>query len=69
MARGIDSRLFARVVRPITRLFESLPFYPVTMDQLAMLEEDNVCDPAPFFQAFGITPVPFRVGLERMLAP
>ncbi len=57
------------LVRPMTRLLESFPFFPLTMDQLVMLEEDNVCDPAPFFQAFGLTPVPFRVGLERMLAP
>ena len=57
------------LVRPLTRLLESFPFFPLTMDQLVMLEEDNVCDPAPFFQAFGLTPVPFRVGLERMLAP
>jgi hypothetical protein len=32
-----------------------------------MLEEDNTCDPRPFFETFGLEPVPLKTGLTRML--
>jgi NADH dehydrogenase len=54
-------------MRPLTRLLHPLPSFPVTPDQLLMLEEDNVCDPRPFFSTCGIEPLRLRVGLERML--
>jgi hypothetical protein len=44
-----------------------LPGFPLTPDQLVMLEEDNVCDPQPFHSAFGLPPVPLAVGLRAML--
>ncbi len=56
------------LMRPLVRLLEPLPFFPLTSDQLLMLQEDNVCDPAPFFQTFELTPVEFPVGLQRMFA-
>jgi NADH dehydrogenase len=54
------------LMRGMARLFESFSFFPVTTDQLLLLEEDNVCDPEPFFRAFGLKPLPFKTGLERM---
>ncbi len=57
------------LMRPLVRLLEPLPFFPLTSDQLMMLQEDNVCDPAPFFQTFELTPLEFPVGLQRMFAP
>jgi NADH dehydrogenase len=56
------------LMRPLVRLLEPLPFFPLTSDQLLMLQEDNVCDPAPFFQTFELTPVEFPIGLQRMFA-
>lgn len=56
------------LIRLLVRLLEPLPFFPLTSDQLLMLQEDNVCDPAPFFQTFELTPVEFPVGLQRMFA-
>jgi hypothetical protein len=44
-----------------------LPFFPVTRDQLIMLEEGNVTDPGRFYADFEITPVPLAHGLKRML--
>src|SRR5436309_1313823 len=38
-----------------------------TPDQLLMLEEDNVCDPAPFFSTFGLAPLPLATGLRQLL--
>jgi NADH dehydrogenase len=55
------------LVRPITRLLHSLPGYPLTPDQLLMLEEDNVGDPAPFSSTFGLDAVPLKTGLARVL--
>lgn len=54
-------------MRPVTRVLHGLPGFPVTPDQLRMLEEDNVCDPAPFYSAFRLEPVPLATGLRRML--
>jgi NADH dehydrogenase len=52
----------------LTRLFGALPFFPLTLDQLTMLQEDNVCDPMPFFRAFGLTPVEFPAELQRIFS-
>jgi hypothetical protein len=45
-----------------------LPGFPLTPDQLLMLEEDNVCDPQPLHATFGLTPMPLAVGLRAMLS-
>ena len=55
------------LVRPITRLCHHLPGFPLTPDQLLMLEEDNVGDPQPFSTTFGLTPMPLAAGLRVML--
>jgi NADH dehydrogenase len=56
------------LVRPMARVLHSLPFFPVTPDQLLMLEEPNVGDPTAFFATFGMTPRPLTAGLGAMLA-
>jgi uncharacterized protein YbjT (DUF2867 family) len=56
------------LVRPATRLLHHLPGFPLTPDQLLMLEEDNVCDPQPFYAAFGLAPMPLPAGLRAMLS-
>jgi len=54
-------------MRTLTRLLHPLPAFPLTPDQLLMLEEDNTCDPQPFLATFGLQPVALRDGLARML--
>ena len=54
------------LVRPVTQALYRLPGYPLTPDQLTMLEEDNTCDPAAFLSTFGLTPVPLAAGLRAM---
>lgn len=56
------------LMRPLARVLGSLPFFPLTSDQLTMLQEDSVCDPAPFFQTFELTPIELPTGLQRMFA-
>jgi NADH dehydrogenase len=55
------------VVRPAARLLHRLPGFPLTPDQLLMLEEDNTCDPSPFLSTFGLAPIPLAAGLRAML--
>ena len=52
-----------------TRLLERLPFYPLSSDQLTMLQEESVADPTRFFSDSGLQPEPLPVGLRRMFAP
>jgi len=55
-------------VKLATRLLQWLPFFPITTDQLTMLEEESVADPARFYADLGITPEPFETGLRRLVA-
>jgi NADH dehydrogenase len=55
------------LVRVATRLLHRFPGFPLTPDQLLMLEEDNTCDPSLFFSTFDLAPVPLRAGLRAML--
>jgi NADH dehydrogenase len=54
------------VVKLSTRALGWLPFFPVTMDQIAMLEEESVADPAHLSHDLGIAPEPLEHGLARM---
>jgi NADH dehydrogenase len=54
------------LVKLMTRVLGWLPLYPVSMDQIRMLEEESVTDPSRFFADFGITPEPLAEGLRRM---
>jgi uncharacterized protein YbjT (DUF2867 family) len=56
-----------RLMRPLTRLLHRMPGYPVTPDQLTMLEEDNFGEPAAFYAVSGLQREPLRAGLARML--
>jgi NADH dehydrogenase len=56
-------------VKVMTRALDWLPLYPVSTDQLLMLEEESVGDPSRFFAELGIKPEPLAIGLHRMLGP
>ena len=55
-------------IRPLATVLQHVPGFPLTSDQLLMLEEDNVCDPEPFVSTFGLAPVPLITGLRAMLS-
>jgi NADH dehydrogenase len=55
------------LVRPVARLLHYFPGFPITPDQLLMLEEDNICDPQAFYATFGLSPQPLAAGLRAML--
>jgi uncharacterized protein YbjT (DUF2867 family) len=53
-------------VRAVTRALDWLPFYPVSSDQLVMLEEESVTDPSRFHADLGLPPEPLPAGLRRV---
>jgi len=55
-------------VRLMTRALDWLPFYPLSTDQLVMLEEESVADPSRFFAELGLEPEPLTTGLARLFA-
>jgi NADH dehydrogenase len=55
-------------VRLAAFLLGRFAWFPLTSGQLRMLLEGNTCDPAPFYQDFGLPPIPFKDGLIRYLA-
>ncbi len=56
-------------VRPAARLFEIfLPSPPVTVDQLTMLGEDNICAENAAPSLVGTPLVPFRDGIRRVFS-
>jgi NADH dehydrogenase len=56
-------------VRALTRALDWLPLYPLSRDQLIMLEEESITDPSRFFTELGLEPEPLPVGLRRMFGP
>ena len=55
-------------VRAMTRALDWLPFFPLSTDQLIMMEEESVTDPSRYFAELGLRPEPLAAGLERMFA-
>jgi len=41
-------------------------FFPVTVDQLKMLSEDNTCNNLPFVKTFGVQPKSFKDALPQL---
>lgn len=50
----------------VTPLFQHFPFFPITMDQIRMLMEDNVCDCA-WRETFRFDPVGLEEGIRVYL--
>ena len=61
------ARVPLRVMRPMARALHRAPSFPVTPDQLLMLEEDNTGNAEPFYETFRLTPEPLAAGLRRVL--
>jgi uncharacterized protein YbjT (DUF2867 family) len=55
------------LIRIMAGALRGFPSFPLTTDQISMLETDNTCDPTPFFRTFGISPISLQTGLARML--
>jgi NADH dehydrogenase len=54
-------------MRFLATLFDQFPWFPVTREQLLMLQKDNVCDSVNFSKTFSIQLTPFEEGIRRYL--
>ncbi len=54
------------LVKLMTRALHRFPLFPLTMDQITMLEEESVTDPTRFYQELAIKPEPLSATLARM---
>ncbi len=57
----------AFIMNTIAEMFDWLPFFPVTKEQITMLIEGNTCDERPFFEYFDIQPVGFKEGILKYI--
>ena len=55
------------LMKPLVSLLDSLPFFPITANQLTMLLEGNVCDPTPWAETFAINPQELGTGIRSYL--
>ena len=56
-----------RMVRGMARTLHHVPSFPISPDQLLMLDEDNTGDARSFYETFGLTPIPLAQGLSHIL--
>jgi len=47
-------------IKLMTKIFQRIPGWPITTEQLAMLEEDQVCDTGPLLEDINIKLIPYR---------
>ena len=52
----------------LAEMFDWLPFFPVTQDQIIMLLEGNSCNEKHFFEHFEIKPIGFKEGISKYLS-
>jgi NADH dehydrogenase len=54
------------IMRPLVSVFQHLPFFPLTSNQLQMLLEGNCCDTREWLTDFDFKPVPMAQGLQYL---
>ena len=55
------------LMRPAIKLLESFQKFPITTEQLAMLQQGNVCDPSEWAKDFDLEPIDFAEGIVACL--
>lgn len=55
------------IMKLVVPLLQGLSFFPVTMDQIHMLLEENICDQNRWVEVFGGTPEHFEAGIRKYL--
>jgi NADH dehydrogenase len=52
------------LMSPAVAVLQRFPAFPLTSDQLLMMQQGNVCDIGPMRHDFGVEPAPFRQVIE-----
>jgi len=55
------------LMKPAIKLLQSIPQFPISSDQLAMLLEGNSCDPANWAKTFDIDPADFAAEIKTCM--
>lgn len=53
------------MIKPMIKMLQSIEQFPITSDQLKMLVEGNVCDPAKWAKTFELKPLSYADGIEK----
>jgi len=62
-------KISSRFMKPMVKMMQRFKSFPLTVDQLEMLVEDNVCDPSAFKSAFGYSELDsFDAALPALLS-
>lgn len=56
------------IMKLVVPLLQGFSFFPITMDQIAMLVEENICD-GSWRETFRFEPQPFEKGIRKYLKP
>jgi uncharacterized protein YbjT (DUF2867 family) len=64
-ASKIHQPLF--MIKPMIKMLQGFEKFPITEDQLKMLVEGNVCDPADWAQTFDLRPLSYGEGIGKCL--
>jgi len=62
----LKPRLPLGAMKLIVQVMQAIPQFPITMDQLQMLLEENICD-CSWKQTFGFEPIGFREGIGEYI--
>jgi uncharacterized protein YbjT (DUF2867 family) len=54
------------IMKLVVPLLQRLPFFPITIDQILMLVEENICD-GSWRETFGFEPERFEAGIARYI--
>jgi NADH dehydrogenase len=60
-------KVSSKFLRPVVKTMQRFKSFPLTVDQMVMLLEDNVCDTGPFVETFGVELDPYMETLPRLL--
>ncbi len=56
------------IMKLVVPVLQRLPFFPITMDQISMLTEENICD-GRWRETFRFEPEHFLPGISKYLRP
>lgn len=70
LGRGSVTKLHAplTLMTPVVKAFQGFSFFPLTMDQILMLVEENICG-GEWRETFGFEPKGFEAGIREYLKP
>jgi len=60
-------KVSSRFLKPAVKMLQRFKTFPLTVEQMIMLTEDNTCDPKAFVETFGVDLDPYLENLPHLL--